>query len=125
MAEAEEQELIIEQIEIFPVRYPTVMRFKFFEGPTSGSGRPAVIIKITGDDGSVGWSVDGSPTDAVSVAFLGYFGISFDLLWRFGDDLTGRIKMTDRHHPRYALVPIQRLAYLARHWHQAALDHGH
>ena len=44
----------IETIEIFPVIYPTVMRFKFFEGP-SGTGRPAVLIKITADDGTVGW----------------------------------------------------------------------
>jgi len=47
--------LRIERIELFPVRYPTVMRFKFFEGPTSGGGRPAVLIKITADDGTVGW----------------------------------------------------------------------
>lgn len=44
----------IERIESFPVIYPTVMRFKFFEGP-SGTGRPAVLIKITADDGTVGW----------------------------------------------------------------------
>lgn len=44
----------IERIETFPVIYPTVMRFKFFEGP-SGTGRPAVLIKITADDGTVGW----------------------------------------------------------------------
>lgn len=44
----------IETIEIFPVIYPTVMRFKFFEGP-SGTGRPSVLIKITADDGTVGW----------------------------------------------------------------------
>lgn len=47
--------LTIERVEIFPVRYPTVMRFKFFEGPVSGGGRPAVLIKITADDGTVGW----------------------------------------------------------------------
>lgn len=47
--------LRIEAVEIFPVRYPTVMRFKFFEGPTSSGGRPAVLIKITADDGTVGW----------------------------------------------------------------------
>ena len=46
--------LKIERIEIFPVLYPTVMRFKFFEGP-SGTGRAAVLIKITADDGTVGW----------------------------------------------------------------------
>jgi L-alanine-DL-glutamate epimerase-like enolase superfamily enzyme len=47
--------LKIETIEIWEVRYPTVMRFKFFEGPTSAGGRPAVIIKITADDGTAGW----------------------------------------------------------------------
>ena len=46
--------LKIERIEVFPVSYPTVMRFKFFEGP-SGTGRPAVLVKITADDGTVGW----------------------------------------------------------------------
>ena len=49
------KQLRIDRIDIFPVRYPTVMRFKFFEGPTSGGGRPAVLIKITADDGTVGW----------------------------------------------------------------------
>jgi L-alanine-DL-glutamate epimerase-like enolase superfamily enzyme len=49
-----EQSLRIERIEVFPVLYPTVMRFKFFEGPR-GLGRPAVLIKITADDGTVGW----------------------------------------------------------------------
>ncbi|MGZ6341102.1 MAG: 5'/3'-nucleotidase SurE, partial [Candidatus Limnocylindrales bacterium] len=46
-------------------------------------------------DGSTGWSVDGSPTDAVSLAFLGYFGHGFDLLAaginygaNLGDDIT-------------------------------------
>ena len=47
--------LTIEKIDIFPVRYPMVMRFKFFEGPVSGGGRPTVIIKITANDGTVGW----------------------------------------------------------------------
>lgn len=47
--------LTIDRIEIFPVRYPMVMRFKFFEGPVTPPGRPAVIIKITANDGTVGW----------------------------------------------------------------------
>jgi L-alanine-DL-glutamate epimerase-like enolase superfamily enzyme len=47
--------ITIERIDLFPVRYPTVMRFKFFEGPTSGGGRPAILIKITASDGTVGW----------------------------------------------------------------------
>lgn len=51
----ETKDLRIADITIYPVRYPTVMRFKFFEGPTSGGGRPAVLIKITADDGTIGW----------------------------------------------------------------------
>jgi 5'/3'-nucleotidase len=46
-------------------------------------------------DGSAGFSVDGSPTDAVSLAFLGYFGHGFDLVAsginygaNLGDDIT-------------------------------------
>ena len=46
-------------------------------------------------DGSIGYSVDGSPTDAVSLAFLGYFGHGFDLVAsginygaNLGDDIT-------------------------------------
>jgi L-alanine-DL-glutamate epimerase-like enolase superfamily enzyme len=44
----------IEKIDIFPVRYPTVMPFRFIEGP-AGGGRPAVLVKVTADDGTVGW----------------------------------------------------------------------
>ena len=47
--------LRIEQIETFPVIYPTTMRFKFFEGPSAKPGRPGVVVKITCDDGTVGW----------------------------------------------------------------------
>ena len=57
--------------------------------------RPLRVRERTLDDGGTGWSVDGSPTDAVSVAFLGYFGISFDLVAsginygsNLGDDIT-------------------------------------
>lgn len=57
--------------------------------------RPLRVRGRTLDDGSPGWSVDGSPTDAVGVAFLGYFGISFDLVAsginygsNLGDDIT-------------------------------------
>jgi len=46
----------IERIEIFPVRYPMTGYFKFFAGPKGKVfGRPSVIIKITADDGTVGW----------------------------------------------------------------------
>jgi 5'-nucleotidase len=57
--------------------------------------RPLRVRERTLADGSMGWSVDGSPTDAVSLAFLGYFGITFDLVAsginygaNLGDDVT-------------------------------------
>jgi len=57
--------------------------------------RPLRVRERTLADGSLGWSVDGSPTDAVSLAFLGYFDIGFDLVAsginygaNLGDDVT-------------------------------------
>ncbi|HYM83785.1 MAG TPA: 5'/3'-nucleotidase SurE, partial [Candidatus Dormibacteraeota bacterium] len=57
--------------------------------------RPLRVRERTLADGSIGWSVDGSPTDAVSLAFLGYFGHGFDLVAsginygaNLGDDIT-------------------------------------
>jgi len=57
--------------------------------------RPLRVRERTLADGSRGWSVDGSPTDAVSLAFLGYFNLSFDLVAsginygaNLGDDIT-------------------------------------
>lgn len=46
----------IDKIEVFPVVYPMKGRFKFFEGPQGHmKGRSAAIVKITAEDGSVGW----------------------------------------------------------------------
>lgn len=46
----------IHQIELFPVCYPTVGRFKFFESPTGQAiGRASILIKITTDEGLTGW----------------------------------------------------------------------
>jgi 5'-nucleotidase len=57
--------------------------------------RPLRVRERTLGDGSMGWSVDGSPTDSVSLAFLGYLGITFDLVasginygLNVGDDVT-------------------------------------
>jgi 5'-nucleotidase len=57
--------------------------------------RPLRVRERTLSDGSMGWSVDGSPTDAVSLAFLGYFEVGFDLVAsginygaNLGDDVT-------------------------------------
>ena len=46
----------IAQVESFPLVYPTVGRFKFFEGPRGRpSGRAAVLVKLTAESGAVGW----------------------------------------------------------------------
>ncbi len=46
----------IASIQTFPIVYPTVGRFKFFEGPRGQpAGRPSVLVKITADNGTVGW----------------------------------------------------------------------
>ena len=45
----------ITNIEVFPVEYPTRMFFKFFTTPRGATGRPSVVIKMTTDEGIVGW----------------------------------------------------------------------
>jgi len=46
----------IASVDVFPVRYPTVGRFKFLENPNGEScGRPSVLVKITAEGGVVGW----------------------------------------------------------------------
>ncbi|NUN94965.1 MAG: mandelate racemase [Candidatus Omnitrophica bacterium] len=42
-------------VEIIPLRYPTVGRFKFFESPSGPPGRAAVLVKIVSEDGTTGW----------------------------------------------------------------------
>lgn len=52
----EKKNVTIQTIQTFPLIYPTVGRFKFFEGPKGRpTGRPAVLVKITASDGTVGW----------------------------------------------------------------------
>ncbi len=45
----------IDRVEAFPLRYPTTGFFKFFAGAHGATGRAAVIVKVTADDGTVGW----------------------------------------------------------------------
>ena len=46
----------IATVETFPITYPTVGRFKFFEDAHGRStGRPSVVIRITTDNGLEGW----------------------------------------------------------------------
>ena len=56
LVHAQEQSAVkIDRIDLFPMRYPLTGYFKFFTGPHGSSGRAAVVIKITADDGTVGW----------------------------------------------------------------------
>lgn len=46
----------IQSVDAFPVRYPTRGRFKFLEAPDgTPQGRAAVVVRLTADDGTVGW----------------------------------------------------------------------
>ena len=51
----EQPKVKIHRIDLFPMRYPMTGSFKFFTGPHGSAGRAAVIVKITSDDGTVGW----------------------------------------------------------------------
>ena len=64
-------------------------------GHTKTLMRPLRVRERILADGSTAYSVDGSPTDAVSIAFLGHFGHGFDLVAsginygaNLGDDIT-------------------------------------
>jgi L-alanine-DL-glutamate epimerase-like enolase superfamily enzyme len=47
---------VITNVETFTVNYPVSGRFKFFENPAGRPvGRATVVVKITADDGTVGW----------------------------------------------------------------------
>ena len=54
-ASSKSSKVKIEKIDLFPVRYPMTGYFKFFTGPHDSAGRAAVIVKISADDGTVGW----------------------------------------------------------------------
>lgn len=46
----------IQRVEAIPIRYPVEGRFKFFEGSQGRpGGRQAVLVKITADNGAIGW----------------------------------------------------------------------
>ena len=53
----------IAEIEAIPIVYPVQGRFKFFERPNGQPmGRAAVVVKITAEDGTVGWG-QGVPSE--------------------------------------------------------------
>ena len=51
----QESKVKIVDVKVFPAHYPLTGYFKFFAGAGGKSGRAAVFIKVTADDGTVGW----------------------------------------------------------------------
>src|SRR5690348_6102769 len=46
----------IAAIDTWAINYPVTGRFKFFENAQGRpTGRPAVVVRVTTDDGSTGW----------------------------------------------------------------------
>src|SRR5260221_4830133 len=108
--------------------------------------RPLRVRERTLADSSMAYSVDGSPTDAVSIAFLGYFGHGFDLVAaginygaNLGDDITYSgtvsaameavingfpafpISQEDYEHPDFTLAGLAAAA-VARHLPEPGLS---
>ena len=89
----------IDRIELFPVRYPMTGYFKFFAA-ARGAGRPAVLIKITDQDGMVGWGQSvpiakwsDETLETAVVALRDYFVPA--LIGRDVDDLDGAHRALD------------------------------
>lgn len=55
MARSEVPAMKISRIDLFSARYPMTGHFKFFTGPHGSKGRAAIFVKVTAEDGSVGW----------------------------------------------------------------------
>lgn len=53
--DAADSDMNIRRIEIFPARYPMTGHFKFFTGPHGSLGRAAIFVKMTTENGLVGW----------------------------------------------------------------------
>ena len=47
--------MTIDRIDLYPLRYGMTGYFKFFSDREGAGGRAAVMVKITADDGTVGW----------------------------------------------------------------------
>lgn len=45
----------IVDVKVIPAHYPMTGYFKFFAGASGKTGRAAVFVKVTADDGTVGW----------------------------------------------------------------------
>lgn len=54
-AEAKSASVKIVDVKVIPAHYPMTGYFKFFAGASGKAGRAVVFVKVTADDGTVGW----------------------------------------------------------------------
>jgi L-alanine-DL-glutamate epimerase-like enolase superfamily enzyme len=98
---AEVQTVKIDRIDVFPLRYPMTGYFKFFAGAHGAAGRAAVIVKITADDGTVGWGQSVpiekwsyETLEAATVALRDYYAP--ELIGRDAVDIAGAHRTMDQ-----------------------------
>ena len=51
----QESKVKIADVKVFPAHYPMTGYFKFFSGAGGKAGRAVVFVKVTADEGTVGW----------------------------------------------------------------------
>jgi L-alanine-DL-glutamate epimerase-like enolase superfamily enzyme len=97
----EEPRVKIDRIDVFSMRYPMTGYFKFFAGAHGAAGRAAVIIKMTADDGTVGWGQSVpiekwsyETLEAATVAIRDYFAP--ELIGHDPTDIRGAHQIMDR-----------------------------
>ncbi|MBI5849855.1 MAG: hypothetical protein HZB39_02275 [Planctomycetes bacterium] len=90
----------IARIEVFPLRYPMTGYFKFFADSRGRGARAAAVVKITTDDGSVGWGQSvpiakwsDETLETATIALREYFAPA--LLGLDAEDLAGAIAAMD------------------------------
>ena len=101
VSHAREPRVSIDRIDVFPFRYPMVGFFKFLARGQGAAGRAAVIVKITADDGTVGWgqslpveSWSYETLEASTVAIRDYY--TPDLIGHDPTDIVGAHRIMDR-----------------------------
>ncbi len=98
---AKESRVKIDRIEVFPFRYPMEGFFKFLARGRGAGGRAAVVIKITADDGTVGWGQSlpvetwsYETLEASTVALRDYYAPT--LIGHDPTDIEGALRLMDR-----------------------------
>ncbi len=98
---AVERSVKIDRIDVFPFRYPMAGFFKFLHDARGAMGRAAVIVKITADDGTVGWGQSipvekwsYETLEAATVAIRDYYAPQ--LIGHDPTDISGAHQIMDR-----------------------------